>query len=81
MAPNASASRESPSQVSLPHEAGAEIGCAVCGSPDVFIDEVYERGLWRLGECTRCRHRWTEGPFGRGPLQVVRRARSESAAA
>jgi hypothetical protein len=71
MAPNASPSPAT----------SAQIGCAVCGSPDVCIDEVYERGLWRLGECTRCRHRWTEGPFGRGPLRVVRPAHSESAAA
>ena len=71
MAPNASPS----------HSTHAEIGCAFCGSRDVCTDEVYERGLWRLSECTRCHHRWTEGPIGGGPLRVVRPARSESAAA
>ena len=44
--------------------------CAVCGSTDVAIDEVFERGLWLLSECRRCAHQWTEGPFGgpRGPV-------------
>ena len=63
------------------HERVAEIACVVCGSPDVGIDEVFERGLWRLGECRRCRHRWTEGPFGRAPLRSARAIPSESVAA
>jgi hypothetical protein len=53
----------------------------VCGSSDVAIDEVFERGLWRLGECRRCHHRWTEGPFGPRPLALARSAGSETAAA
>jgi hypothetical protein len=63
------------------HAPPPEIPCAVCGSPEVGIDEVCERGLWRLGECRRRHHRWTEGPFERGPLRVALAARSESAAA
>ena len=41
--------------------------CAVCGSPDIEADEAVHRGLWLLGECGRCGHRWTAGPFA-GPL-------------
>jgi hypothetical protein len=37
--------------------------CAVCGSEDLAMDEVLERGRWLLGECGRCRHRWTVGPL------------------
>jgi hypothetical protein len=63
------------------HERVPEIACAVCGSPDVGIDEVFERGLWRLGECRRCCHRWTEGPLGRGAPRSARAIQSESVAA
>ena len=47
--------------------------CAVCGSDQVAVDEVYERGLWRLSECRRCENQWTDGPFGgpRGPVARV----------
>ena len=41
--------------------------CAVCGSSDVAADEAVHNGLWLLGECGRCGHRWTAGPFD-GPL-------------
>ena len=60
--------------------AGAQ-RCAVCDSTDLGIDEVFERGLWRLGECRRCHHRWTEGPQAPPPVAAARRVRSQSAAA
>jgi hypothetical protein len=34
--------------------------CAVCGSGELDVDEVLDAGVLRLGECRRCRHRWTE---------------------
>jgi len=37
--------------------------CAVCGSPEIVSDEAHHGGLWLLGECGRCGHRWTAGPF------------------
>lgn len=43
--------------------------CALCGSADVTADEAHDGGLWLLGECGRCGHRWTAGPFD-GPLPV-----------
>ena len=54
--------------------------CAVCGSDQVAVDEVYERGLWRLSECRRCENRWTDGPFGgpRGPVARVMAVPRES---
>jgi hypothetical protein len=36
----------------------------VCGSDQVAVDEVWERGLWLLSQCRRCGDRWTEGPLG-----------------
>jgi len=48
--------------------------CGVCGSDEVAVDEVWERGLLRLSECHRCENVWTEGPFG-GPRGPVARAR------
>jgi len=68
-------------RASLTPRAPSPGACAVCGSSDVAIDEVFERGLWRLGECRRCHHRWTEGPFGPRPLALARSAGSETAAA
>ena len=57
--------------------------CTVCGSDQVAVDEVYERGLWRLSECRRCEHQWTDGPFGgpRGPVARVLALPSEAHAA
>ncbi len=48
--------------------------CAVCGSPDIAADEAMHEGLWLLGECGRCGHRWTAGPFD-GPLPAPARSR------
>lgn len=48
--------------------------CAVCGSPEVDADEAMHNGLWLLGECGRCGHRWTAGPFD-GPLPAPARLR------
>lgn len=46
--------------------------CAVCGSEDLATDEVFERGLWHLGECRRCHHRWTVGPLASvGPAPAI----------
>jgi hypothetical protein len=54
--------------------------CTVCGSAEIAVDEVYERGLWRLSECRRCAHQWTDGPFGgpRGPVARVLALPAES---
>jgi hypothetical protein len=46
----------------------------VCGSDEVAVDEVWQRGLLRLSECRRCENVWTDGPFG-GPRGPVARAR------
>lgn len=43
--------------------------CALCGSAEVQTDEADHGGLWLLGECARCGHRWTAGPFD-GPVPV-----------
>jgi hypothetical protein len=53
----------------------------VCGCDEVAVDEVYERGLWRLSECRRCENVWTDGPFGgpRGPVAARVRARRSAA--
>jgi hypothetical protein len=48
--------------------------CALCGSDDVVSDEAVDRGLWLLGECGRCGHRWTAGPFD-GPTPAPARVR------
>jgi hypothetical protein len=37
--------------------------CLVCGSREVRTDEVLERGILLLNECSRCDHRWTERPL------------------
>jgi hypothetical protein len=37
--------------------------CALCGSDEIVSDEAFDRGLWLLGECGRCGHRWTVGPL------------------
>ena len=34
--------------------------CAVCGSRDVQVDAVEQRGWLLLAECARCDHRWTQ---------------------
>jgi hypothetical protein len=55
--------------------------CTVCGSAEISVDEVHERrGHWRLSECRRCAHQWTEGPFGgpRGPVARVAAPPQES---
>jgi hypothetical protein len=49
-------------------------GCALCGSEDVATDEAVDGGLWLLGECGRCGHRWTAGPFD-GPTPAPARVR------
>lgn len=49
------------------HAPAHRASCALCGSDDVMADEAVHRGLWLLGECGRCGHRWTAGPFD-GPL-------------
>ena len=36
------------------------MGCLVCGCREVRTDEVLERGVLVLNECSRCSHRWTE---------------------
>jgi hypothetical protein len=48
--------------------------CALCGSDDVASDEAHDGGLWLLGECGRCGHRWTAGPFD-GPTPAPARVR------
>ena len=53
--------------------------CAVCGSPEIAADEVLHGGLWLLGECRRCGHRWTAGPFD-GPLPAPASLRPLTAA-
>ncbi len=53
--------------------------CAVCGSPDIAADEALHNGLWLLGECGRCGHRWTAGPFD-GPLPAPASLQPVSAA-
>jgi hypothetical protein len=56
------------------HAAIVAPSCTVCGSAEIAVDEVRERrGLWRLSECRRCAHQWTDGPFGgpRGPVARV----------
>jgi hypothetical protein len=50
--------------------------CAVCGSPELRLDEVVDRVAWRIGECGRCGHRFLERAFLRGG---VARAASPSA--
>jgi hypothetical protein len=49
-------------------------GCALCGSDHVASDEAVDGGLWLLGECRRCGHRWTAGPFD-GPTPAPARVR------
>ncbi|MEZ4332390.1 MAG: hypothetical protein R3F35_11585 [Myxococcota bacterium] len=35
--------------------------CRVCRGHDVCVDHVSDRGgAWRLAQCRRCDHRWTE---------------------
>lgn len=53
--------------VALREPVAARADCAVCGSPDIVADEALHNGLWLLGECGRCGHRWTAGPLD-GPL-------------
>jgi len=48
--------------------------CALCGSHEIVSDEAVDRGLWLLGECVRCGHRWTAGPFD-GPTPAPARVR------
>jgi ribosomal protein L37AE/L43A len=48
--------------------------CALCGSDDVLSDEALDGGLWLLGECGRCGHRWTAGPFA-GPTPAPAQVR------
>jgi hypothetical protein len=48
--------------------------CALCGSAEVRADEALDSGLWLLGECGRCGHRWTAGPFD-GPTPAPARVR------
>lgn len=40
--------------------AAASLACAVCGGREILEDEVFESGVFRLGWCRRCDHRWTE---------------------
>ena len=54
--------------------------CAVCGCARIRTDEVLDQGLWRLAECGRCQHRWTEGPYA-APSLAPARGRPEVAAA
>lgn len=60
--------------------AAAPQACSICGSHEVAVDEVYERGHWRLSECRRCENQWMDGPFGgpRRPLARVAAAAQES---
>jgi ribosomal protein L37AE/L43A len=62
--------------------APATHACAVCGSHEIALDEVIERGLWHLAECRRCANQWTEGQFSgpRGPVARVARATHSSRA-
>jgi uncharacterized Zn finger protein len=39
--------------------------CLVCGSSEILTDEVVDRGIVLLAECSRCTHRWTEKPLAR----------------
>jgi hypothetical protein len=66
-APEPSLPSTPPRAVVGPDAPADRTACAVCGSPDIAADEVLHRGLWLLGECGRCGHRWTAGPFA-GPL-------------
>lgn len=45
-----------------PPPSRAAITCGVCGSHDVWVDEVLERGVLALAECARCDYRWTWHP-------------------
>lgn len=54
----------------LPSPTRTVTRCLVCGSREVWTDEVVDRGLLLLSECERCEHRWTERAE-RAP-QVVR---------
>lgn len=38
----------------------AALCCRVCGGHEVVQDEVSDRGVFRLAQCLRCEHRWTE---------------------
>ncbi len=48
--------------------------CDLCGSDEIASDEAFDGGLWLLGECGRCGHRWTAGPFA-GPTPAPARVR------
>ena len=50
------------------------IPCQVCGSQEVVVDEVLERGVLALAECARCAFRWTWRPQR---VSVVRSSRVE----
>ena len=54
--------------------------CALCGSGEIASDEAFDDGLWLLGECGRCGHRWTAGPFD-GPTPAPARVRPVPSAA
>ena len=58
----------------VPSPVPAAIPCQVCGSHEVRVDEVLERGVLALAECARCDFRWTWRPQR---VSVVRRSRVE----
>ena len=50
--------------------------CLVCGSSQVRTDEVVDRGLVLLAECSHCDHRWTRSlPDGAAPAHGVSQVR------
>lgn len=63
----------SPRRRAATMRAAAATCCGVCGSHEIAVDEVWERGLWLLSTCGRCENLWTEGPLGepRGPVARV----------
>lgn len=42
-----------------PPPVSAERACRVCASRRVWVDEVLERGVLGLAQCSRCDYRWT----------------------
>ena len=66
--------------LALSRRAAHRADCALCGSGEIESDEAFDDGLWLLGECGRCGHRWTAGPFD-GPTPAPARVRPVPSAA
>ncbi len=51
--------------------------CLVCGCSEIRTDEVVDRGIVLLSECSRCDHRWTESAAGAATARAVVPARPD----